>query len=66
VLHGQETRVHVDAGYVGVEKRGEIAAFERKIGWQIVRKRGPIKAMAEGAEKELLKAAEKAKSRVQA
>ena len=50
-LQGQETQVHADAGYTGVEKRAEIAGLERKIDWQIARKRGQIKTMAEGAEK---------------
>lgn len=40
LLHGQEKQVHADAGYTGVEKRAEIAALERKIDWQIPRKRG--------------------------
>jgi IS5 family transposase len=66
LLHGQETQVHADAGYTGVEKRAEIVALERKIDWQIARKRGQIKALAEGAEKEALKAVEKAKASVRA
>lgn len=66
LLHGQEQQVHADAGYTGVEKRAEIVALERKIDWQIARKRGPIKTMAEGAEKEALKAVEKAKAAVRA
>jgi transposase, IS5 family len=66
LLHGQEQQVHADAGYTGVEKRAEIAALERKIDWQIARKRGPIKAMAEGVEKETLQAVEKAKAAVRA
>ena len=66
LLHGAETHVHADAGYTGVEKRGEIVALERKIEWQIARKRGTIKAMAEGAEKEILRATEKAKASVRA
>ena len=65
-LHGQETQVHADAGYTGVEKRAEIAALKRPIDWQIARKRGQIKTMAEGAEKERLKASEKAKASVRA
>ncbi len=60
--HGQEQQVHADAGYTGVEKRAEIAALERKIKWQIARKRGQIKSLAEGKEKETLKAVEKAKA----
>jgi IS5 family transposase len=66
LLHGQEKQVHADAGYTGVEKRAEIVALERKIDWQIARKRGQIKTMAEGAEKETLKTLEKAKASVRA
>jgi transposase, IS5 family len=66
LLHGQEKQVHADAGYTGVEKRIEIVALERKMDWQIARKRGQIKAMKEGTEKETLKAAEKVKASVRA
>ena len=66
LLHGQEKQVHADAGYTGVGKRAEIVALERKIDWQIAGKRGQIKAMVEGAEKEAIKASEKAKASVRA
>jgi IS5 family transposase len=66
LLHGQEKQVHADAGYTGVEKRAEIVALERKIDWQIAGKRGAIKALAEGAEKEALQVVEKAKASVRA
>ena len=66
LLHGAEKQVHADAGYTGVEKRAEIVALERKIDWQIAGKRGTIKSMAEGAEKEAIKAVEKAKASVRA
>ena len=66
LLHGTEKQVHADAGYTGVEKRAEIVAMERKIDWQIAGKRAAIKAMAEGAEKEAIKAVEKAKASVRA
>ena len=66
LLHGEEQQVHADAGYTGVEKREEIVALERKIDWQIACKRGLIKALAEGAEKEARKAVEKAKASVRA
>jgi IS5 family transposase len=66
LLHGRETQVHADAGYTGVEKRPEIVAMQRKMDWQIAGKRGAIKAMAEGAEKEAMKAVEKAKAKVRA
>ena len=66
LLHGQETQVHADAGYPGVEKRTEIVALGRTIDWQIASKRSLIKALAEGAEKEASKAVEKAKASVRA
>ncbi len=66
LLHGQETQVHADAGYTGVEKREEITALNRTIDWQIAGKRGRIKKMEEGPEKETLKASEKAKASVRA
>jgi transposase, IS5 family len=66
LLHGEETQVHADAGYTGVEKRAEIVVLERKIDWQIAGKRGVIQAMAEGTEKEARKAVEKTKAAVRA
>ena len=66
LLHGGEKQVHADAGYTGVEKRPEIVALARKVDWQIARKRGTIKAMAEGAEKTAVQAAEKIKASVRA
>jgi IS5 family transposase len=66
LLHGQETQVHADAGYLGVEKREEITALNRPIDWQIAGKRGQINKLAEGPEKEALKAVEKAKASVRA
>jgi transposase, IS5 family len=66
LLHGEETQVHADAGYRGVEKRAEIVALERPIDWQIARKRSAIKVMAAGAEKVAVQAAEKLKAAVRA
>jgi len=66
LLHGSETQVHADAGYTGVEKRAEIAGLQRKLDWQIAGKRSVIRAMAEGAEKEALRAVEKTKASVRA
>lgn len=66
LLHGQKQQVHADAGYTSVEKRPEIMALERKFDWQIACKRGLIKALAEGTEKEARKAVEKAKASVRA
>ena len=66
LLHGAERQVHADAGYLGVEKRAEIVALARTIDWQIAAKRGAIKALAEGAAKETVKAVEKTKASVRA
>jgi transposase len=46
--------------------QAEIMALDRKIDWQIAGKRSVIKALAEGAEKEALKAVEKTKAAVRA
>jgi transposase, IS5 family len=47
LLHGSETQVHADAGYVGVEKREEIVTKDPtgRIDWQIAQRRGTIKKM---------------------
>jgi len=66
LLHGAETQVHAKAGYAGVEKRPEIVALERKLDWKIACKLGIIIAMAEGTEKEAVKAVEKAEAAVRA
>jgi transposase, IS5 family len=64
LLHGEETEAHADAAYPGVEKRPEILPLQRRIDWQIATKRGLIKALAEGAQKDALKAAGKTKAAV--
>jgi len=64
--HGQETQVHADAGYTGVEKREEPVRWDRQLDWQIARKRGAINKMAEGAEQAAIKAAEKLTASVRA
>jgi IS5 family transposase len=66
LLHGEERQVHGDAGYTGVEKRPEIVTLSRPLDWQIACKRGAIKALAEGAQKEAIKAVEHAKAAVRA
>lgn len=68
LLHGRETQVHADAGYVGVEKREEIKAEDPvgRIDWQIAKRRQPIKSLEDGPEKDRLLAAEKAKASVRA
>ncbi len=68
LLHGSETQVYADAGYVGIDKRDEVKAAdpERKIDWQIAKRRQPIRKMEDGPEKDGLLAVEKAKASVRA
>ena len=62
-LHGQEQQVHADAGYTGVKKRAEIVALERKIDWQMARKRGPIKPWPQAPRKQPSRRSSKPKPR---
>ncbi len=66
LLHGQEKEAYADAGYLGVEKREEIATKHPDIGWYVAAKRGKVKAMAEGLIKGLTERLEKLKSQVRA
>ena len=66
LLHGKESEVHADAGYLGVEKREEIVALKREVKWQIAAKRGTIKRLEEGEEKERLRGVERTKAQVRA
>jgi IS5 family transposase len=61
LLHGEEKTIHGDAGYIGAEKR--VAASKRKREWHIAEKRGRVKAMEEGALKEVTKELETLKAR---
>jgi len=62
LLHGKEEVVHADAGYTGAEKH----VPKKKLQWKIAAKRGKLKAMPEGKEKEVLLAAERAKASIRA
>ncbi len=70
VLHGEEQRVHLDAGYTGVDKRTEITHAQAEgdirsdIEWHVATKRGLIKAMPEGALKELTVMLERKKAQI--
>ena len=66
LLHGEEKRVHADAGYVGVEKRVGVSAPGQEVQCYVAAKRGQVRAMAEGRLKELTQAYEKAKAQVRA
>ena len=71
-LRDDDATAHLDAGYVGAQKREEIrerqadGRLRADIDWQIANKRKPIREMAEGPMKDLLLAVEKAKAQVRA
>jgi IS5 family transposase len=64
LLHGHEDHAFGDAGYTGVDKRDEMQG--KSVKWQVAVKRGKIKAMRDGAVKDLLIAVERAKARIRA
>ena len=70
LLHGKETVVGADAGYVGAPKREDVQKKlqenERRVDGRIARRRKPIKAVAEDWKKQLAQACETLKARVRA
>jgi IS5 family transposase len=70
LLHGQETDVWADAGYVGVEKREDmqeaLAANGQTVQWHVAKRRKTINKLAEGWQKSLAQAYEKLKAQVRA
>ena len=58
-LHGQESQVHGDSGYTGLDKPEEVRVSQAEglpaqgIGWRIAMKRGQLQAMPEGPAKAL-------------
>ena len=70
LLHGQESAVWADAGYVGVDKREgmqqALAARNQEVQWRIAKRRKSIEKLAEGWQKELAQTYEKLKAQVRA
>jgi transposase, IS5 family len=72
LLHGDEERVHADAGYLGLDKRAEIKQAQKdgrlteQVTWLIAAKRGAVKAMAEGPLKALTEVLERKKAQIRA
>ena len=70
VLHGEETMVFLDAGYIGVQKRPEIvkaqaeAKIRDDIEWNVAKRRSTITKMAEGPLKTLTKVLERVKAQL--
>ena len=70
LLHGEETRVGADAGYVGVTKREEVQqklqTMPHEVRWHIAKRRKPIREMAECWQKDLALAFEELNARIRA
>jgi transposase, IS5 family len=70
LLHGEESRVGADAGYVGVTKREEmqkkLEVMPNEVRWYIAKRRKPIRVMGECWQKQLALAFEKLKARIRA
>lgn len=70
LMHGEETCVGADAGYVGAAKREEVQSKLQgrtvELKWRIAKRRKPIKQMAECWQKSLALAYEKLKARIRA
>ena len=64
LLHGHEELAFGDAGYTGVASRDEMQG--KSVKWHVAVKRGKIKAMRDGALKDLLIAAERTKAQIRA
>ena len=62
LLHGAETSVHGDAGYVGMDKAESVA--EREIDWYVAERRSKLKKMHEGKIKDLMQRFETLKASV--
>jgi len=62
LLHGKESVAHADAGYTGADK----SAARKGLNWQIARKRGSVKALPEGREKQTIEKQEKRKASIRA
>jgi len=72
VLHGQESEVFADAGYLGLEKRPEIEEAQKNghlkkdIDWHIALRRNAIEKITDEALKELYRAYERTKAQIRA
>ncbi|KHJ63034.1 IS5 family transposase, partial [Burkholderia glumae] len=64
LLHDHEQEALGDAGYIGVDKRNEMKG--RSVKWRVAAKRGKIKAMQDGALKDLMIALERTKAQIRA
>lgn len=64
LLHGHEREAFGDVGYKGAERRDEMRG--KAVQWRVLVKHGKIKAMREGALKDLLIQVERTKAQIRA
>lgn len=64
LLHGKETHVHADAGYIGIGKREELK--DRKVAWLVAMRPGKRRALPATRFGELIRKIEVAKARIRA
>ncbi len=70
LLHGQQSDVWADAGYVGVDKPEDVqealAANEQTVQWHVAKRRKSVEKLQDGWQKSLAQAYEKLKAQVRA
>jgi len=64
LLHGEESSVHADAGYIGLEKRAEMQ--DRDLSFDIAKKRSEVHKLPEGPERDAARGEERSKAQVRA
>ena len=68
LLHGQESDVWADAGYVGVDKREDmqqaLQANEQTVKWHVAKRRKSIERVADGWQKKLAQTYEMLKAKI--
>jgi len=64
LLHGEESSVHADAGYIGLEKREEMQG--RDLLMDIAKKRRDVRKLPEGPKRSSARAEERSKAQLRA
>ena len=64
LLHGDETQVHTDAGYQGVDKREELK--HHSVQWQVAMRPGKRRALPDNPMGEIMRKLEETKARIRA
>lgn len=64
LLHGNETQVHADAGYQGIDKREELT--HHKVEWQVAMRPGKRRALPDSPMGQIMRTLEETKARIRA